>query len=504
MKKNNDNDKNLIDLQPGGQKTPGEFESQSHIVFAQRVALADDKTRSRYNAVKNAFMGYSAPDKGLHVTCTVDVYGEAFYLGAALLGKIRLVRGYVRLFLALKPSKYPKARYQHNDYSRISRYADCPLEINICNAERVKSAYSLIGEVMRRAGAAPDKAHLARDWSAEHESSLSAKIDAFSYADMAAADAAIADNDISEDQPDPPAEHIPAGPFYGKSAAGGGPVAARGGGTDGGEASGPYKGYEYGGFYVPAPARLPGRAKVLDADGKKIGKVRKNVWYDLEGKTQGEFWKEEENVYLYENGRRKGFLDSNDNVIAMSNDYMATLKRFPAAILALLFIILMMLTALSGVISAYCIELSKDNYAPELFVYNDVDDWSQSRNLSVFYNERFGTEKVAPGMTGSYAFTLSNENPDALDFSLEFSCINEYGIDMAYSLWRDGVCLKGAESKLSAEELSTYGMTIEAESDSVFVLEWEWRHNDAADTEAGINEATYTLNIKFTAAVRDL
>lgn len=78
MKKNNDNDKNLIDLQPGGQKTPGEFESQSHIVFAQRVALADDKTRSRYNAVKNAFMGYSAPDKGLHVTCTVDVYGEAF------------------------------------------------------------------------------------------------------------------------------------------------------------------------------------------------------------------------------------------------------------------------------------------------------------------------------------------------------------------------------------------------------------------------------------------
>ncbi len=47
-------------------------------------------------------------------------------------------------------------------------------------------------------------------------------------------------------------------------------------------------------------------------------------------------------------------------------------------------------------------------------------------------------------------------------------------------------------------------MTIEAESDSVFVLEWEWRHNDAADTEAGINEATYTLNIKFTAAVRDL
>ena len=67
MKKNNDNDKNLIDLQPGGQKTPGEIESQSHIVFAQRVALADDKTRSRYNAVKNAFMGYCAPDKGLQI-----------------------------------------------------------------------------------------------------------------------------------------------------------------------------------------------------------------------------------------------------------------------------------------------------------------------------------------------------------------------------------------------------------------------------------------------------
>lgn len=488
-------DKNFIDYQPGGESTLATYKNQSNVPFVQRVALSDDKTRSRYNAVKNALMAYYVPANGEKVRPEVDEYGEKFYLGAKLLAEVRLVRGYVRLFLALKPSKYPLQRYHHNDYSRVRRYADCPLEINICNADRVKNAYSLIAEVMRREGAVPEKSVIALDFSADFDGALSAQVESFNYADMAAADKIISDADIREDQTDPPAEPVPEGPFYGEPAQGGrsGDIGDR---TDG-------RGYNYSGAIAPAPVKLPRRAKVVDAEGKKTGVVRGGVWYDLDYHSVGEFRRSDDSVYLYDGEHRKGFLDRNDNVISLSYDYMASLRRFPVMAVLILVIFLAIATILSGVIGVFYIQVSKDLYAPVLFIADDKNiSWDEQENLDVFYNGTFGEDKIAPGMTGSYAFVLSNRNEDALEFALEFSCENEYGIELVYSLWRDGACISGGAGKLPAEQLSVYNMTIEAQSDSVFVLEWEWRHNDPADTTAGQNGAVYTLNITFTAAVQ--
>ncbi len=508
-------DKNLINLQPGGERTPAEFSDESYIPFAQRVALADDKTRSRYNAAKNAFLGYVSRG-GDKITVKLSEYGEEFFLAGILLGKIRLVRGYVRLFLALNPKKYPKQRYHHNDYSRVARYADCPTEITISNASCVKSAYSLIGEVMRRAGALPARGYIARDCSADFDSALSAQFDAFDYADMAAADKVISDSDIAEDEIAPPAEPIPQGSFYG-SAQSGEQVAA-------GNSSVQFIPYgrpegvqeenlAYGvghssaatGEEVQPPRhiRLPKRAKVVDGEGKKIGRVRSSVWYDGQGKNVGLFEKLEGAVYVTDGGMRRGFVDANDNVVTMSGDYRATLRRFPAALLIIIIIILAAVTAITAVLSSYFMTRSDGiNYAPVLFVADEHGtNWEDEENLPVFYNNTFGTEKIAPGMTGSYAFTLENNNPDALEFSLTFSCINEYGIEIVYSLWRDGACIAGAADKLPAADISLDGMTIEEKSSSVFVLEWEWRHNDEVDSQAGVSGAFYTLNIQFTAAV---
>ena len=44
-------------------------------------------------------------------------------------------------------------------------------------------------------------------------------------------------------------------------------------------------------------------------------------------------------------------------------------------------------------------------------------------------------------------------------------------------------------------------MTIEANSSTVFELQWYWRDNDPVDTEAGENGAQYTLHIAFSAVV---
>ena len=97
-----------------------------------------------------------------------------------------------------------------------------------------------------------------------------------------------------------------------------------------------------------------------------------------------------------------------------------------------------------------------------------------------------------------------NRNDNALVFSFTFTEANDYGIDITYRLKRDGAYIVGADGNyVGVEPLSVGagGLTIEANSDSVFELEWKWAHNDAVDTVAGENGATYTLNIGFSAYV---
>ena len=254
---------------------------------------------------------------------------------------------------------------------------------------------------------------------------------------------------------------------------------------------------------APSSVRLPRRAKVVNADGVKIGKVRKSVWFDLEGTENGKFEERDGAIHHVKDGVSCAFLDKNDNIISHSNDYIATLRRFPLAVCLL--IIAIILAVMIAVICTGAYFMKKTgaiDYAPELFVIDEYgDNWNQEENLDIFYNDTFGTDKIAPGMKGEYAFTLKNENPNSLVFWFDFSCENEYGIDLAYTLLRDVICIYGVDNKLYAHELSTEEMTIEANSSSVFVLEWEWRHNDAVDTVAGQNGAIYTLNINLNAQV---
>lgn len=259
----------------------------------------------------------------------------------------------------------------------------------------------------------------------------------------------------------------------------------------------------------PISARKVRRGKVVNSDGEKIGKVRRRIWRDLDDNIIGEFRKDDDGgvyLYEYEGEERKGYLDKNDNVFTLSNAYMATLRRFRYIILIIILLILALITALSTILSVYYINRTADPI-PTLFVVdeygNDWDDvWADQEDLPVFNNSLFGPDKIAPGMTGSYAFRLRNDTASPLEFWLEFDCDNDYGIDLAFTLYRDGVLLAGGDEKVPATQLTTEEMTIEAESDSIFILEWEWRHNDAVDTIAGENGAVYTLYIDCEAWVQ--
>ncbi len=138
---------------------------------------------------------------------------------------------------------------------------------------------------------------------------------------------------------------------------------------------------------------------------------------------------------------------------------------------------------------------------PTAFVYDsEGSDWSDNESIPVFYNEDFGTAKVAPYSSGSYSFVLSNTSGFALEYSIVLDEVNEYDIAMCYRLKRDGDYVVDEYSRTSDFVCSS--LTIESNSTHYFELEWYWDGdvNDYNDTLAGSSGAIYTLIISVSAS----
>ncbi len=433
----------------------------------------------RYDAVKNAFLSYRPVRKGKTLRTRISGSGETFATGRKMLARLVLVSGYLRLFLALDPNAYSVQKYHHRDYTEVARYAGTPFMIKLSSERQIRYALELIGELMLANGFERDESYVPRDQAGifgapRRHRAAHATGDAAAPAIAAALDGAMpperdeggkgAEGDAPEREPDEP----------------------------------------------PTPAeepvidvRLPVRARVVDRSGNKLGKIRSSVWYDAEENVRGEFRKEDVNVFLYTEGARCAYVDKNDNILTPGNAYVATIRRFSWLPVLLIVIFLALATALSVLLSAYFMSRSESiEYAPVLFVASeDGTQWEGSENLPVFVNEAFGDNVIAPGMNGTYRFTLRNDNDDPLIFLLEFSEDNEHGIALLYRLKRDGVYIAGHDTHVGTEDICVYDMTIEPNSTTVFELEWLWKDNDEVDTEAGQNEATYVLHIAFSAYV---
>lgn len=249
-------------------------------------------------------------------------------------------------------------------------------------------------------------------------------------------------------------------------------------------------------------ARLPRRATVVSETGEKIGRVRKGVWYDEQKYEQGSFAKEDGCVYVYTQEGRSGYVDGNDNIRTPFGGYVATLRYFNWGILWLLILALLLAAALLGV----GIGLSRPaERAPVFFIVEDTDErasWSDMEDIPLFYGDG-GYDEIVPGMRGSYRFLFVNENEHSLRFAFTFDEENEYAIDLCFRLKRDGAYIRGEEGYIGPEDLSFADFTIEAQSESLFEVEWYWRDNDPVDTVAGENSAIYRLLIEFNAEVED-
>ena len=256
-------------------------------------------------------------------------------------------------------------------------------------------------------------------------------------------------------------------------------------------------------------ARLPRRARVVNHKGEKIGIVRGGVWYDNEKNALASFQKHENNVHVYDSASaHAGYVDVNDDIRALNGEYVASLRYFRWGILAILAIALTLVTMVAAIFGAFGIGRSGVSalaQEPIFFIVEDTEErtsWTDYEDIPIFYNEQFGDRLALPGTKSSYRFRFVNNNEHALRFSFTFSEENEYGIEMVYTLQRDGVYIAGSgEEYVTAPAMSFAEFTIEGESESLFELSWYWKDNDPVDTTAGENEAIYRLNIEFNAEV---
>ena len=256
-------------------------------------------------------------------------------------------------------------------------------------------------------------------------------------------------------------------------------------------------------------ARLPRRARVVNHKGEKIGTVRGGVWYDNDKNALASFQKHENNVHVYDAASaHAGYVDVNDDIRALNGEYVASLRYFRWGILAILAIALTLVTMVAAIFGAFGIGrsgMSALAQEPIFFIVEDTEErtsWTDYEDIPIFYNAQFGDRLALPGTKSSYRFRFVNNNAHALRFSFTFSEENEYGIEMVYTLQRDGVYIAGSgEEYVTAPAMSFAEFTIEGESESLFELSWYWKDNDPVDTNAGENEAIYRLNIEFNAEV---
>ena len=197
-----------------------------------------------------------------------------------------------------------------------------------------------------------------------------------------------------------------------------------------------------------------------------------------------------------------GYLDGNGNLLTALHEHIATIRRGRFIPLFILFLCLAVIAVLAVLLGALAIPQTAEPYAPTIFLTDEEGvHWEEQEDLPVFVNETFGDSVIAPGMSGSYRFIFENANDDTVTFSFTFTEENEHGIELVYRLVRDGAYVSGTDGYVTAEELSVSGLTLEANSGTMFELQWYWRHNDAADTAAGEAGASYVLHIGFEASV---
>ena len=128
--------------------------------------------------------------------------------------------------------------------------------------------------------------------------------------------------------------------------------------------------------------------------------------------------------------------------------------------------------------------------------------WKTDTVLHIFENPIYNMqEKIAPGSTNGYAFTLINTNTFGVNCNVAFAENNAYGINMKYRLTQNGNYICGdSNTWVTYAELTLTNIKLNSNQTMPYILEWKWfdSSNDTAIGAAGNVEYSLTIQIYAT------
>jgi len=138
-------------------------------------------------------------------------------------------------------------------------------------------------------------------------------------------------------------------------------------------------------------------------------------------------------------------------------------------------------------------------------VGNDGIVWSSTNDLNIFSNPMYEMkEKIAPESSNFYQFVVRNNTIYDINYSIEFSEVNDMYINMKYRLIKNEQYVVGNDREwVSYNELDLEKIYLKTKTSDTYYLEWKWfsSDNDTLIGESGNVDYSLKIDIK---AVQEL
>lgn len=130
-------------------------------------------------------------------------------------------------------------------------------------------------------------------------------------------------------------------------------------------------------------------------------------------------------------------------------------------------------------------------------VLEGTKQWSELKELDMFSNSYFpGEKKIAPGVNGSYSFTIENYAKYTMKYDINFVEDNPYNVNMAFKLKLNGKYIAGNENTwVKSNEIDQKSVEINSMKNDIYTIEWKWKDSEN-DTKIGETDgAYYKMNV---------
>lgn len=128
-------------------------------------------------------------------------------------------------------------------------------------------------------------------------------------------------------------------------------------------------------------------------------------------------------------------------------------------------------------------------------------EWKYLSELDMFKNFHFEDRAIiAPGVFGSYSYTVENESDSDFIYYIRYQEQNPYKVNMKYKLRVNGNYIVGEDGEWhDYKEMERTDVYIKANSKDIYTVEWKWVDAEN-DTEVGTTEgANYKMHIDIVA-----